>query len=279
MEVHLILEDCITGMAKMDENSVDTVVTSPPYNLGKKYSSYVDKLSDEEYFDWSKKWTSQVKRLLKQDGSFFLNLGATPHNPLFPHKIAILLCEEFHLQNTFHWIKSISVNKNDGDILSLGHFKPINSKRYITDCHEFIFHFTKSGNVNLNRLSIGVPYADKSNINRWKHTDGKDLRCRGNNWYIPYPTIQNKWLDRPHPATFPTKLAENCLKIHGFSPELVILDPFLGIGHSLLAAKKCGAKHFYGFEIDEAYLSVAHKMFKNKQFKQQTFEGEAFIGI
>ena len=55
---------------------------------------------------------------------------------------------------------------------SFGHFKPINSPRFLNDCHEYVFHFTKSGRVELNRLALGVPYQDKSNIGRWSHTRG-----------------------------------------------------------------------------------------------------------
>jgi len=65
--------------------------------------------------------------------------------------------------------------------VSVGHFKPINSKRFLNDCHEFVFHFTKSGKAPVDRLAVGVPYADKSNISRWFHTEGKDKRCSGNN--------------------------------------------------------------------------------------------------
>ena len=97
--------------------------------------------------------------------------------------------------------------------VSAGHFKPINSKRYVTDCHEFVFHFTKSGDVPLDRLAIGVPYQHKSNISRWGHTEGRDLRCRGNTWFIPYETIQRRKKERPHPATFPVQLAEWCIRI------------------------------------------------------------------
>ena len=63
----------------------------------------------------------------------------------------------FVLQNTIHWIKSITVaDRGARRRLSVGHFKPINSKRYLTDCHEYVFHLTKTGNVPLDRLAVGV---------------------------------------------------------------------------------------------------------------------------
>jgi site-specific DNA-methyltransferase (adenine-specific) len=161
------------------------------------------------------------------------------------------------LQNTFHWVKSITVETRAGELISVGHFKPISSHRYVTDCHEYVFHLTKRGNTTIDRLSIGVPYADKSNIKRWGHTNGNDKRCRGNNWFVPYKTIRSRKEQRPHPATFPVELAEQCIKLHGCEPGLVVMDPFLGIGHSAVAAKKCGVGRFIGFEIDAEYLAEA----------------------
>jgi site-specific DNA-methyltransferase (adenine-specific) len=195
------------------------------------------------------------------------------------------------LQNTIHWIKSIAIDTEEArtsvsdphlnplsappgrdpnpdakrrvrvesDIKTFGHFKPINSSRFLNDCHEYVFHFTKSSRVELNRLALGVPYQDKSNITRWSRTRGKDLRCRGNTWFVPYETIQSREKERPHPATFPVQLAEWCIKLHGASRVGSMLDPFLGIGNSAIAAQGCAVKKFIGFEIDDAYLAEAKR--------------------
>lgn len=257
-DFQLHLGDCIEGMGKLEADSVDLVVTSPPYNLGIGYESYEDKLSSEDYLAWSREWVSEVKRVLKPDGSLFLNVGASPKNPWMPHELALSIRDLLVLQNTIHWIKSITVDGPDGEPHSVGHFKPINSKRFINDCHEFVFHFTKTGNIPVDRLGVGVPYADKSNIKRWGHTGGRDKRCRGNNWYIPYETISSRNKDRPHPATFPTELASRCIALHGGSPDkLTMMDPFLGIGHAGVAAGREKVGTFIGFEIDEVYLSEA----------------------
>ncbi len=261
-EFELKVQDCVEGMKAMPAESVDLVVTSPPYNLGIKYTKYEDNESREKYLEWCCEWATEIKRVLKDRGSFFLNVGAAPSNPLFPHELLVAFKERavgFTLQNTFHWIKSISVETKVGAQFSVGHFKPINSKRYVNDCHEYIFHLTKHGDTPLDRLGVGVAYSDKSNIGRWSHTKGRDVRCRGNNWFIPYQTILNRSKDRPHPATFPVQLAVNCIKVHGCHPDLVMLDPFLGIGHAAIAAKQCGLQRFIGFDIDAGYVEVARK--------------------
>jgi site-specific DNA-methyltransferase (adenine-specific) len=255
-------EDCIKGMSRLPNESIDLVVTSPPYNLGIGYRRYADRQDRQSYLNWCAKWTAQIQRVLRSNGSFFLNLGSAPSNPMLPHQIVIELTSAsggFFLQNTIHWIKSITIGDRRGDLKSHGHFKPINSKRFLNDCHEYIFHFTKSGRVEIDRLALGVPYQDKSNIARWSHTRGSDLRCRGNTWFVPYETIQSRAKERPHPATFPVQLAEWCIKLHGVSRIETMLDPFLGIGTSAVAARRCGVKKFIGFEIDEVYLEEARR--------------------
>ena len=270
-------QDCITGMSRLGAASVDLVVTSPPYNLGISYGKYSDRQDRRSYLGWCGEWAEQICRVLKSNGSFFLNIGAAPSNPMLPHEIVMGLREFFVLQNTIHWIKSISIDPHlnplpgqgeadagrrvrvEGGPRTFGHFKPINSPRFLNDCHEYVFHFTKSGRVELNRLALGVPYQDKSNIARWSHTSGKDLRCRGNTWFVPYETIQSREKERPHPATFPVQLAEWCIKLHGALRVRTMLDPFLGIGNSAVAAQRCGVKRFLGFEIDEAYLAEAKR--------------------
>jgi site-specific DNA-methyltransferase (adenine-specific) len=253
------LQDCVEGMSKLTPVSVDLVVTSPPYNLGIKYGRYQDKQDRPSYLRWCTEWGAQVRKILKPNGSFFLNIGSAPSNPMLPHELAIQFKEMFVLQNTIHWIKSITIDDTNGDVRSHGHFKPISSKRFLNDCHEYVFHFTMTGNVELERLALGVPYQDKSNIARWAHTKGSDVRCRGNTWFVPYETIQRRAKERPHPATFPIGLAEWCIKLHGVSRVGTMLDPFLGIGNSAVAAKRCGVKRFIGFEIDEAYLGEAKR--------------------
>lgn len=246
----------------MPDASVNLIVTSPPYNLGIQYDTYRDRDDRETFLAWCRDWASEIHRILADDGSFFLNLGAAPANPLLPHQLVLELTRSsptFVLQNTFHWIKSITVTTRKGETISAGHFKPINSKRYVNDCHEYVFHLTKSGQVPLERRAAGVEYADKSNITRWGHTGGEDKRCRGNTWFIPYETIQSRNQERPHPATFPVALVEQCIRLHGQERVKHLLDPFVGIGSSALAAQRLGVPNFTGFDIDPGYLATARE--------------------
>lgn len=260
--VTLSLEDCIPGMQQLREGSIDVVVTSPPYNLGVQYRVYNDRIAREDYLNWLEQWAIQVSRVLSPAGSLFLNIGGKPKDPWGPMEVAFRFREYFHLQNTIHWIKSIAIDRtNNGDDhgldedVNVGHIKPINSKRYISDAHEYIFHFTKSGDVELDRRAVGVPYKHKSNITRWKSA-GSDLRCRGNTWFIPYKTIVSRDRERPHPASFPPRLAEMCVRLHGMTRVNRILDPFMGLGNTAVASVKLG-KSCIGYEIDPEYWKVS----------------------
>lgn len=103
-------QDCITGMSRLGAASVDLVVTSPPYNLGISYGKYSDRQDRRSYLGWCGEWAEQICSVLKSNGSFFLNIGAAPSNPMLPHEIVMKLREFFVLQNTIHWIKSISID-------------------------------------------------------------------------------------------------------------------------------------------------------------------------
>lgn len=255
------LKDCITGLKEnVKDRSADVVVTSPPYNIGTSYGSYKDELPREKYLTWIEEVGIAVKQSLTDDGSFFLNIGNKLKDPWIAWDVAYVLRKYFVLQNVIHWVKSIAISKAQvgnypniaGDI-AVGHFKPIMSNRFLNDCHEYIFHFTKYGDVHLDKLAVGVSYQDKTNIERWKAANKEDRRDRGNMWFIPYQTIQSRSKQRPHPATFPVKLPEMCIRLHG-NAKLVV-DPFVGIGSAAVTAMRLGIS-FVGFEIDKEYLDA-----------------------
>jgi len=273
-KLQIYQKDCRDGMQHvLREESVSVVVTSPPYNIGIEYNGYHDNKNDHDYIDWMGKVALELKRVLEPSGSIFLNLGTKPSNPTLAWQIAIKFTEHFELQNVIHWIKSIAISKEDighyhsnNEDLAVGHYKPTNSRRFLHNSHEYIFHFSKNGRVELDSLSIGVPYHDKSNIGRWKHAN-QDKRSRGNVWFIPYETITNRGSQRPHPSTYPIKLPEMCIKLHGLSRVRLVLDPFMGIGSTALACQKLGVPCI-GFEIDESYLKLASERLNHNAAKK-----------
>jgi site-specific DNA-methyltransferase (adenine-specific) len=256
------LADCLAVFAQLPDASVDAIVTSPPYNIGVRYNSYSDELSREAYLEWTDSWIAAAARVLRSDGSLFLNVGARPSDPWTALDVAQTVRKRLTLQNIIHWVKSIAIDRDQAGAaaaltqdLAVGHYKPINSTRFLNDCHEFVFHFSQTGDTPLDRLALGVPYSDRSNITRWQGASS-GVRCRGNTWFIPYETIQRRDRDRPHPATFPTRLPEQCLKLHGLSRIRTAMDPFTGLGSTAVACARLGLD-FVGSEIDEVYLKEA----------------------
>ena len=256
------LGDSLAVLDRLQPQSVDVIVTSPPYNLGIRYRTYDDTMPREDYLTWSGEWLRRAAATLAPDGSLFLNVGAKPTDPWTALDVAQAARAHLRLQNTIHWIKSIAIEKSLAgaragleDDLAVGHYKPINSRRFLHDCHEFVFHFTPGGDTPLDRQAVGVRYQDQSNVGRWR-TAASGVRCRGNTWFIPYETIQNREKDRPHPATFPPKLPEMCLRLHGLPRIRLVVDPFLGLGSTAVACAQLGV-NFVGIEMDERYLKEA----------------------
>ena len=112
--VEIFNKDCERGLTEdLKQNSIDVVITSPPYNIGINYSTYDDTLPREKYLAGLGQVGNSIKKVLKGDGSFFLNMGNKPRDQWISWDVANVLRKDFVLQNVIHWIKSI-FNKQTG---------------------------------------------------------------------------------------------------------------------------------------------------------------------
>lgn len=248
-KVEIWCGDCLTLMReRIADQSISVVTTSPPFNQGVKYRSYDDNRDEADYLSWMEDVFREIERVLKPDGSFFLVIGHAARRPWTAMRVAEIAGKRFQLQNQIIWAKSISV-----DDKSHGHFTPIPGKRFLNRTWEFVFHFTKTGKVPLDRLAIGVPYGDSKNIAR----TGSAVRCGGDVWFIPHETVNAKEERGHHPATFPPELAERCLKLAGVRPGMKVLDPFCGI-NGMVAASRIGVSGI-GIDIDPVYCELAEE--------------------
>lgn len=248
--IKIINGDCVSEMEKLGKKSVNCIVTSPPYNFDIKYNEYDDGMPRDKYLEWLIDVAHGMHNVLTEDGSLFLNVGFKPVDPWLPYDVLNVFRQSFHAQNQFIWVKSAYVPQA---AKTYGHFRPLNSPRFVNRCWEFVFHLTKTAKNPIDRLALGVHYEDNSNKDRWDNPDG--IRCRGDVWCIPYKTKQKKG---NHPATFPPKLAKYAFLLHGLDRIDMALDPFVGEGNSALAAQKLGID-FVGFDIDPLYCEVAMK--------------------
>jgi site-specific DNA-methyltransferase (adenine-specific) len=258
--------DCLDVLRKMATASVDEIITSIPYNVGAPYNQYDDRQRREFYLAKWAACVTELYRVLKPTGSFFFNFGiGTRDDPTLPDAVKeVILQAGFVPQNRIIWVKSIAINDT-----VMGQYKPLPGDRYLNRTHEEIIHYTKTGDVRLSRNAIGVAFADKSNIDRYEHAE--DLKCGGTVWFMPQDTVQSKAGKFNHPATFPVELPLRCIKLHGSTrieeegkqpsswfvpPDLVVLDPCVGVGTTLVAAQQLGCIGI-GIEMDSTYVATA----------------------
>ena len=244
----VVLGDCIEGMGLMRAGNVDVITTSPLYNIGMDYSKHKDRMDDSAYLSWMGDVAAACRRVLKPGGSIFLNVGSNGTRPWTAIDVACAFRKYLVLQNIIVWVKSVAIGDR-----THGHFRPITSKRYLNGCHEMIYHFSLDGNVELDRLAIGVPYTGERNPSRFGH--GRQTHCRGNTWHIGYETVHYNEQRFNHPAAFPLTLPYTCMRLHG-GKGLRVLDPFLGTGTTLLASAMLGHRGV-GFDVDPAYARTA----------------------
>jgi len=254
--MQLFNDDCLKVLPTIPENSINLIITSPPYNIGINYNNYKDKRDD--YVDWLINVLDECCRVLKDNGHLFINLSSGKINPFTSYKIAENI--KWKLQNNIIWAKAVEI---DGYVR--GYSTPTPSKRYLQNGWEHLFHFTKDGNTEVDLESSGVPYnTDYNNAERNLKRSGKNWRPTTNCWHITYKSKATKQItkeiagDKKHPAIYPEKLVEKCIKVSGLKNG-IILDPFLGTGTTGLVAKQMNLD-FIGIEIDKDYFNFA----KNK---------------
>lgn len=226
--------DCVERMGGLPSSSVDLVISSPPYKNGDGWS--------EELMIGAFR---EVYRLLKPNTLFFLNFGHLAEDKFRPFRTCqIAMNMGFQLNETIVWRKN--------------HYKPIQGSKRLNNLTEFIFLLHKGEMPKLDRLAIGIPYADITNAKRF--AGGRNLKCRGNVWNINYPTI-NSSEEKPHPDMFPPELPEMCIKLCGY-PVNVVLDPFAGSSTVAVAAKTLG-KSFIMIEKNSEHISVSEQRIKS----------------
>ncbi len=210
----------------IDDNSIDLIITSPPYKEQDGYDRYFMNRMFNEFY-----------RVQKNNTLFFLNFGHLADFKYRPFDVLdTAMCAGYNLNDTIIWKKT--------------QFSPIQGKKRLNNLTEFIFLLYKGRMPNLDRLSIGVPYKDKSNIGRYSN---KDLRCGGNFWEFGYETIQSK-KQKLHNDRFPLELPLRCIKLSGLKKGIV-LDPFAGSGTTCVAAKQLGLDYL-GFELNLQYITT-----------------------
>ena len=270
--------DCEELMALLPDKSVNLIFTSPPYADQRVYGDDKDtKIAPDTYVEWFAPKASQMFRILKDDGSFILNINdkvVDGFQHLFVLDLVLYLCRKigFHLVRDYIWYNPAT----PPNVYSTGKFGRTKKS------HEYCYWFSKSDQWTFNMDSIRKPYGKgmqkylngegkgtrKSNIRPsthsfdcqkvWPNLGGADpgsiIRI-SNTASTDSFFKMCKELGIKHPARFPVKLAEFFIKA-GSNESDIVLDPFMGSGTTAVAAKNL-SRHWIGFELNSDYCKLA----------------------
>ncbi len=234
--------DCLTIMNKIEDASIDCIITSPPYWKGFEYEAYFN--SYKQYLDWCKKWLLECKRILKPNGTFWLNVMNDSEITIRAFEILNIATEEimFKLHDTVIWYR---YNQ-----------QPANTNRQLTNQCEYIFmlRHTSSG-IELNK---NLAYEKNPSLFKTKNV--------GNVWELPFNRGKHKsakYFGRKETKSkwghsgFPVQLPETCILLSTKEND-VVLDQFMGSGTTAIACKNTNRK-FIGIEINNDYYKIAQK--------------------
>ncbi len=223
------------------DNSVNMVVTSPPYNIGKAYGKYKDKIALEDWKQLISDITEEVYRILTPDGSFFLNLSPIPYGsrkeilPLPFIGYEITQAKGFFLRNMITW--TFNNMQNCTNRLS-GRYE--NILWCVKDLDNYVFNLD----------DIRIPYITQND----KRLEGGPGRNPTDVWYFNrVNNVTKNKLKLTHPTIYPLDMIERIIRMSTHEGDTV-LDPFLGSGTTVVAAARLGRKGI-GFELDENYAS------------------------
>ena len=263
-----ICGDCLDVLRCVPNNSIDLIMTSPPYaDQIKDYGDVVKKIKPDDYIEWFLPRAQEFFRVLKPEGSFVLNINDKldgRFQNIFVFRLVVVLCDEvgFHLVRDYIW-HNPATPPNVFSRGTMGRTKK---------SHEYCFWFSKSEQWTFNMDPIRKPYSksmmdiiDGKVVERGGRE--KNSRPSRHNFDLSHPwdnkggadpgsvisvsnTASNGFVQRlckemgiKHPARYPEKLAEFFI-LSGSNPGDIVLDPFAGSGTTGVVAYKYGRQYF-----------------------------------
>ena len=220
----------------ISENSIDLIVTSPPYNVGIQYNSHDDTMSYDEYLKWSENWLRKALQLMKPDGRMCLNI------PLDKNKGGqqSVYADITTIAKKIGWKYHSTIIWNEGNIsrrTAWGSWLSASAPYVIAPVETIVILYKETWKKN----KKGESDITKNEFLEW--TNGL--------W--TFSGESKKKIG--HPAPFPLELPRRCIKLFSYVGD-TILDPFLGSGTTAIAAYKLRRRSI-GVDIDEKYFNLA----------------------
>ena len=272
-----IVDDCESALKTIPDNSISMVITSPPYADQRNYGDTVSCISADNYIEWFLPKAREIFRVLKDDGSFILNINdkvVGQYQHLYVFRLLIALCDivGFHLVRDYIWYNPAT----PPNVFSRGGMGRTKKS------HEYCFWFSKSDKWHFDLDAIRVPYGQA--MERYLRGKGKGDRCSNIRPSTHNFNCEKVWTNHGgsdpgtvieisntisndvfmrlckekgirHPARFPEKLVEFFIKA-GTCEGDIVLDPFAGSGTTVVAAAKLKRRWVY-IDANEHYCELA----------------------
>jgi site-specific DNA-methyltransferase (adenine-specific) len=234
-----IINDSVFDTDKIKKESIDLIVTSPPYNVDIKYNTHDDQISYERYLEFSEKWMRRCYEWLKDDGRFCLNIpldinkGGQQSVGADLTEIAKSDKVGFKYHSTIIW--------NEGNIsrrTAWGSWMSASAPYVIAPVEVIIVLYKKSWKKTSGSRESDITRKEFMDLTNglWTFSGEKKSRIG-------------------HPAPFPVELPRRCMKLFSYKGD-TILDPFLGSG-STLVATRLNDRNGIGIDIDMRYCKIA----------------------